>query len=43
LPYKPVVTMRWTHSMENSECILCRSCVDVCPGGAINYSFSAGE
>ena len=26
-------------SMENSECILCGNCVDVCPKGAIKYSF----
>jgi ferredoxin len=25
--------------MENSECILCGSCVDNCPNGAIKYSF----
>ncbi len=28
--------------MENSECILCGSCIDVCPESAITYSFSAG-
>ena len=26
-------------NMENSECILCGSCVDNCPKGAIKYSF----
>jgi len=26
--------------MENSECILCGSCVDICPRSAIKYSFS---
>jgi ferredoxin-type protein NapH len=26
-------------SMENSECILCGNCVDICPKGAIIYSF----
>lgn len=26
-------------NLENSECILCGSCVDNCPKGAINYSF----
>jgi len=29
--------------MEEGECILCASCVDGCPGGAIRFSFSAGE
>jgi len=28
--------------MENSECILCGSCIDVCPESAITYSFSPG-
>jgi ferredoxin-type protein NapH len=27
-------------NMENSECILCGSCVDSCPKGTIQYSFS---
>src|SRR3989339_892361 len=27
-------------SMENSECILCGSCVDNCPKGAVKYSFN---
>jgi len=26
-------------AMENTECILCGKCVDVCPKGAIKYSF----
>lgn len=30
-------------SMENSECILCGSCVDICPQDVIRYSFSAGK
>ena len=30
-------------SMENSECILCGSCVDGCSKGAIRYRFSAGK
>jgi len=29
--------------MEDSECILCGSCVDVCPEDVIHYSFSAGK
>jgi len=29
--------------MENSECILCGSCVDVCNHGAIRFSFSASK
>jgi polyferredoxin len=30
-------------AMENSECILCGTCVDGCPQGVIRYSFSAGK
>ncbi len=30
-------------TMENSECILCGTCVDVCPDDVIAYSFSAGK
>jgi ferredoxin-type protein NapH len=30
-------------AMENSECILCGTCVDGCPTKAIRYSFSAGK
>jgi NAD-dependent dihydropyrimidine dehydrogenase PreA subunit len=26
-------------SMENTECILCGSCVDNCPEGVIEYRF----
>jgi ferredoxin-type protein NapH len=29
--------------MENSECVLCGSCVDTCPQHVIRYSFSAGK
>ena len=29
-----------SESMENTECILCGTCVDVCPKNAIKYSFS---
>jgi polyferredoxin len=28
--------------MEHTECILCGSCVDVCPQDVIHYSFSGG-
>ena len=28
-------------SMEHAECILCGTCVDVCPNNVINYSFSS--
>ena len=27
------------HEMENTECILCGNCVDICPKKAIKYSF----
>jgi ferredoxin-type protein NapH len=30
-------------AMENSECILCGSCVDGCPTKSIKYRFSAGK
>jgi ferredoxin-type protein NapH len=29
--------------MENSECILCGSCIDNCPQKVIKYSFSRGK
>lgn len=29
--------------MENDECILCGTCVDNCPQGAIHFTFSAGK
>jgi polyferredoxin len=29
--------------MENAECILCGSCVDVCPKQVIHFSFSGGK
>ena len=35
----PVEEMVKTHSIENSECILCGNCVDVCKFGAIKYGF----
>jgi polyferredoxin len=30
-------------AMENGECILCGSCVDVCPKHVIHYTFSSGR
>lgn len=30
-------------AMECSECIVCGSCVDICPKEAIHYSFSLGK
>ena len=30
-------------TMENSECVLCGSCVDVCPKDVLRYSFSSGR
>ncbi|HLC00229.1 MAG TPA: 4Fe-4S binding protein [Candidatus Bathyarchaeia archaeon] len=35
-----VNSMVQRESMENSECILCGSCVDNCPKGAVKYSFN---
>jgi ferredoxin-type protein NapH len=35
-----VTDMVQTHSMENAECILCGRCVEVCPNGAIKYTFN---
>ena len=29
--------------MENTECILCGTCVDTCPKDSIRYTFSAGK
>ncbi len=29
--------------MEHSECVLCGTCVDVCPKDVIHYSFSRGK
>jgi ferredoxin len=29
--------------MEDGECILCGTCVDGCPKGAIHFGFSAGR
>jgi ferredoxin-type protein NapH len=34
-----VSDMVQNQAMENTECILCGKCVDVCPKGAIKYSF----
>ena len=30
-------------AMEHSECVLCGTCVDVCPKDVIHYSFSAAK
>jgi polyferredoxin len=38
-----VNTMVQAEYMEHSECILCGTCVDVCPHDAIRYTFSAGK
>jgi ferredoxin-type protein NapH len=38
----PVEAMVNHESMENSECILCGSCVDGCEHGAIQYFFKTG-
>jgi polyferredoxin len=32
-----------TSRMENSECILCGTCIDKCKEGVIRYSFSKGS
>lgn len=29
--------------MEQSECILCATCIDTCPNDVIRYSFSSGK
>ena len=34
-----VNSMVQKQAMENTECILCGKCVDVCPKGVIKYSF----
>ncbi len=38
----PVETMVEDGRMENSECILCGTCVDGCKFGVLKYSFSSG-
>ncbi len=30
-------------TMENTECMLCGTCVDVCPNNVISFSFSTGK
>ncbi len=39
----PVSAMVASGSMRNDECILCQSCVDGCPAGAIAQRFSSGR
>ncbi|AGA67918.1 hypothetical protein Desdi_0372 [Desulfitobacterium dichloroeliminans LMG P-21439] len=39
----PVSTMVEQGSMENSECILCGQCVDVCAKGAVKFSFGLSQ
>lgn len=39
----PVNRMVLDGAMENSECILCGSCVDYCPKDAIHFLFSANK
>jgi ferredoxin-type protein NapH len=38
-----VMEMVQTGKMENSECILCGKCVDICPKGVIKYTFQRGK
>ena len=38
-----VESMAVRGSMENTECVLCGTCVDTCPNHVIRYSFSAGK
>ena len=38
-----VNAMVQARSMENSECILCGTCVDVCPKNVIHYSYNSGK
>jgi len=35
-----VNTMVQGEEMENTECILCGTCIDVCSEGVLSYSFS---
>ncbi|MFC1544937.1 4Fe-4S dicluster domain-containing protein, partial [Gemmatimonadota bacterium] len=35
----PVESMVLQNIMENSECILCGSCIDDCGSGSIEYAF----
>lgn len=39
----PVHEMVKRGAMENSECILCGTCIDHCPHQVITYTFSAGK
>jgi len=38
----PVESMVKNNKMENSECILCGTCTDVCESGVIKFSFYSG-
>jgi len=38
----PVEMMVKTNKMENSECVLCGTCIDGCEGNVIKFSFSRG-
>jgi polyferredoxin len=38
-----VSAMVHADTMENSGCVLCGSCVDVCPEDVIHYTFSGGK
>jgi ferredoxin-type protein NapH len=39
----PVMDMVQSQKMEHAECILCGTCVDVCPQGATRFEFRAGR
>jgi ferredoxin-type protein NapH len=38
-----VMGMVHRRNMGNSECVLCGTCVDLCPKDVLRYSFSAGR
>lgn len=39
----PVENMVLESKMEQRECILCGTCIDVCPKNAISYTFSSNR